>query len=194
MGSLHLIDLPQLSKTAKGNRIAFIGPMGSGKTWSANYLVNHRQYTRVSLAAKLKGIAYEMFGVQGKDGNDRLILQGLGTDLRKYDEDVWLKYLLADVAHKELQTKNFKPVIDDVRYLNEANVLHKNGFIIIRLLTDPELTEARLSRLYPNRPATALLHASETEQKLIAEDYTFTNDKYTAPNDLETLIDDIINL
>lgn len=186
-----MIELPKLPKTAKGNRIAFVGPMGSGKTWSANYLVKHRQYFRASLAAKLKGIAYEMYGVQGKDGNDRIILQGLGTDLRKYDEDVWLKYLLNDIIHREAQTKYFKPVIDDVRYVNEANVLRKNGFILIRMLTDPELVEARLSRLYPNRPVGAALHASETEQIDIREDYTFTNDQHTAPNDLEALIDKI---
>lgn len=182
--------MPKLSKAAKGNRIAFVGPMGSGKTWAANYLANHHDYTRVSLAGKLKALAYEMYGIQGKDGNDRLVLQALGTDLRKHDEDVWIKYLLNTIKNADTKIHT-KFVIDDVRYINEADTLRKNGFIIIRIVTDTELIEARLTRLYPNRPAQAVLHPSETEQIDIREDYTFDNDQYLATLNLDNLLEQI---
>jgi len=165
--------------------------MGSGKTWAAEYLVNNKGYTKLSLAGKLKAIAYEMYGIQGKDGNDRLVLQGLGTDLRKYDENVWIKYLLSTVKHRETESKYAKFAVDDVRYINEANVLRKNGFIIIRIVTDSKLIEARLTRLYPNRPATAILHASETEQIDIREDYALDNDEYLATLNLDNLLEQI---
>lgn len=186
-----MLQMPKLYKRDKGKRIAFIGPMGTGKTWCAEHLVREKHYTRVSLAAKLKAIAYEMYGIQGKDGNDRLVLQGLGTDLRKYDKDVWIKYLLADIKRREIQDQHFKPVIDDVRYLNEANILKQNDFVLIRVSTPPEILSGRLSRLYPNRPATAFLHASETEQEGIETDYTFINDEQLSGLALDNLMDQI---
>jgi hypothetical protein len=169
--------------------------MATGKTWCADQLAHKRHYIKVSLAAKLKAIAYEMYGIQGKDGNDRLVLQGLGTDLRKYDKDVWIKYLLNYIRLKtETLPKPYqKFVIDDVRYLNEANILRNNGFVIIRVVTPPDLLSGRLSRLYPNRPAEAVLHASETEQEGIVPNYTFNNDEQLSNFALNELMDQIIN-
>lgn len=165
--------------------------MGAGKTWAADYLVENKDYVKVSLAAKLKAIAYEMYGIEGKDGNDRIVLQGLGTDLRKYDENVWLKYLLNTVKYRERDYNHKRFVVDDVRYINEADVLRKNGFIVIRVATDSKLIEGRLARLYPNRPAQAVLHPSETEQIGIREDYVFDNDQYLATLNLDNLLDEI---
>jgi predicted kinase len=182
--------LPQLDFELKGERIAFIGPMASGKTWCAQHLVAKHGYERVSLAAKLKSIALEMFDVSGKDGNDRLILQGLGSDLRKYDEDVWLRYLLKHIAIR-MHEGAYAFVIDDVRYINEANALRENGFILIRLSTPSELISGRVARLYPNRPATALLHPSETEQEGIVADYTFVNDENNSEQSLDNLLEKI---
>lgn len=178
-----------LPNTEQGNRIAFIGPMGSGKTWAAQYLVDNYGYKKLSFAGKLKQIAKEMFGVEGKDGNDRLILQGLGSDLRKYDEDVWVKYVMKLIHNAGLDYS--KIVIDDTRYLNEAGILKENGFILVRLRVPLDELEARLVRLYPNRPATAFLHASETEQEGISADYIILNSEDEGKLELDWLMSEI---
>lgn len=190
-----MLEMPRLPKCKRGLRIAFIGPMGTGKTWCADFLARERRYNKVSLAAKLKAIALEMYGVQGKDGNDRLILQGLGTDLRKYDKDVWIKYLLHDIIRRSSTSSEFNPkfVIDDVRYLNEAEILKQNNFVLIRVTTPDEILSGRLSRLYPNRPAASFLHASETEQTAIQVDYEFVNDEKLSETTLNALLDQIID-
>jgi hypothetical protein len=87
-------DMPQLGPCKPGQRIAFFGPMVSGKTYCADILVHTKYYKKVAFATKLKQIAKELYGVEGKAGNDRTLLQTLGQDLRKYDTDVWVKYLL----------------------------------------------------------------------------------------------------
>jgi len=161
--------------------------MASGKTWSAYYLVRNYGYHKLSLAGRLKELAAEMYDITGKDGTDRQVLQELGTDLRKHDKDVWIKYLLNVMQFAKLT----KIVIDDVRYLNEGNILRQNGFVLIRVSTDPKLREARVAHLYPNRPATALLHASETDHEHIREDYTTVNDKYFSGSNLDLTMSNI---
>jgi predicted kinase len=177
------LPMPKLKKSEDNIRIGLIGTMGTGKTYLANHLVNNHNFTKIALADKLKAIAYEMFGVKGKDGEDRLILQGIGSDFRKYDPDVWLKYYLNVVQIREQY--GFKRVVtDDVRYLNEAAALKKNGFILIRVAASPEIVKARLDALYPNRPAEASVHASETEQEAIKADYLVENNDVNGPLDL----------
>ena len=42
-------------------KIAICGPMGSGKTWLAEKLVNDFDLTRINLAGKVKAIAADLF-------------------------------------------------------------------------------------------------------------------------------------
>jgi hypothetical protein len=185
--------MPQLPKTDKGNRIAFVGPMGAGKTWYADYLVKYHGYTKLSLAGKLKSIAYELFGVQGKDGNDRVILQGIGSDMRKYDPQVWIKFLFNSIVRTYKQNKYRKIVVDDLRYENEAKYFRDNGFVLIRVETPEDIRSGRITRLYPNRPPEAVLHASETEQEGIVADYTIQGNDLGLAEDLSALLYELVD-
>lgn len=176
-----MLKMPVLKPTEVGNRIAFFGPMVSGKTYCADTLVEFDPdlWTKVAFANKLKAIAKDLYGVEGKDGNDRTLLQNLGQDLRKHDSDVWIKALLRTVeCYEEPIVDEWDEevygrsniVLDDLRYINEANYLRQNGFLIFLVLTPEEERQQRISRLYPTSPASVYYHASETEWERITYD------------------------
>jgi AAA domain len=151
--------IPSLSNVPIGYRLAFYGPMCSGKTECANYLVRNYGYTRLSLADKLKAIAYELYGIQGKDGDNRRIIQELGDSLRSFDDDVFTKYTLATIG------KNYpysKIVIDDLRLPQEANLLKRNGFYLVQVQCPDDTRLARVRSLYPSVPQDRQSHPTET--------------------------------
>lgn len=174
-----------------GNRVAFFGPMTSGKSYMADYLVRDKDYHKVSFAGKLKAIAYEMYNVQSKDGEGRKILQGLGSDLRKYDPDVWVKYAL--LTMKNLEGDGKAPavniVLDDLRYENEGAILRENGFILIQCQASEETRKRRMDSLYPNRPIGIDTHPSELEWRRIKPHFILLTDGEIAKHDVTVFLD-----
>lgn len=184
-------DMPRLSKKSEP-RIAFYGPMCSGKTFLANYLVYTYGYTKVGFANKLKALAYELFDVSGKDGQDRIILQQLGVKMREIDSLVWIKHTLRNIKYLEDNNKHTRIVVDDLRFKNEEHWLRKNGFILIRVESDENTRVARIATLYPNAAPEASGHASEQEWRGIKPDYIIKSNDVTALVDLETLYTEIL--
>ncbi len=162
--------VPPINKTY---RIAFYGPMCSGKTFAANYLVDHHGYQRVNFAGKLKELAANIFDVHGKDGEDRTVLQQLGQKMREIDTDIWVKLALEKIRYNYPDSRI---VIDDLRYVNEAKALRANGFTIVRVHTDEDIRLNRIKKLYPNTPVGADQHSSEREWELITPDYIVIGD------------------
>lgn len=84
----------------------------------------------------------------------RALMVNVGTDdKRRDDPDHWIKIYTRTLPYGNVVT-------DDVRFLNEAQVIKNNGGILIRL-TRPDLT-------------TGGDHRSETEQLQIVPDYTIS--------------------
>ncbi len=152
------------------NKIAFYGPATSGKTWCADYLINHHSYHKVSFAGKLKDIAADLFNVHGKGGEDRALLQNLGYAMRTIRPSVWIDYLLklANIYEKNYTNSL---VLDDLRYTNEADALREAGWTLVMVFAPAQVREERRARLYPDTPASAYYHGSETEHVLIEPDY-----------------------
>lgn len=172
------------------NKIAFFGPAASGKTWCANYLVDKHNFKKVGFADKVKEVAADLFGVNGKNGSDRRVLQDLGHGLRAIKEDVWINYLLnrvdlLEVANADIKQHKFERpdcewahgeefdgiVLDDLRYINEADALRANGWTLIMTATPQEIRNLRLASLYPDTPLSSYYHASEQEWVDIEYDY-----------------------
>lgn len=174
----------KLKKAEPGERIAFVGPMASGKTWCANYFVNNHNFIKISFADKLKAICYELYGIQSKDGKAREILQEVGQDLRKHDPNVWIKYTLNKVNDIENNWGFKGVVIDDVRYVNEAKALKKNGFLLIGVETDITVRADRIRKLYPNLPEAVHDHTSEQELRDIQVDFSLGSYDWKAALDL----------
>lgn len=147
--------------------LGLCGKMGAGKDTVAYYLT--KTYTNTafqwSFAAKLKDMAKELFGVVKKDAKGRKILQEIGTKMREIDENVWVDYVINKI--KTMPCIGCLHVITDVRFVNEAEAILKEGGIIICLDADSETRRLRCckrdGREISNEEWTlSSMHGSET--------------------------------
>ena len=115
-------------------KVAFAGKMQVGKTTSADYLVQKYGFVKLSFAGKLKEIAKDLWPEQFA-GNEkpRKLLQDLGIKMRELDEAVWARYLVRKVREYSEGTKF---AVDDLRFLNEYELLKKEGFFVVRIIRD----------------------------------------------------------
>lgn len=181
------MQTPRIPKPLdKMDRIAFYGPMCVGKTFCANYLVENCDYEKISFADKLKALAYDLFGVQGKGGASRKLYQELGTALRAFDEDVWINALLMRVSRSVLVSRPI--VVDDLRYVNEAKALKRAGFVLVQVICDEGTRMERVHVLYPDTLPSSHEHPSEQQWKMIRPDYTVISNTYDTIIDLERLV------
>jgi len=142
-------------------KVAICGRMASGKTTLANWFVD-QGYQKVSLAAKVKDIARDLFKMKNKD---RRLLQKIGMKMREIRPDVWIEYLIG--------TDGNLLVVDDVRFVNEARSFKAAGWVLIRLNIDEDLQKKRLQRTYPDDWETHWNNrsdSSETEVDMIPAD------------------------
>ena len=179
-----MLTTPKLAPTTYVKRYAFMGPMCSGKTTCANYLTGNYGYIKMGFADKLKAIAYDLYGVDGKDGDSRRILQELADDLKKFDKDLFIKHLLFRAKKEE----DMSIVVDDLRFKPEAVALRNNGFKIIRVTCEDSLRQERISRLYPTAPQSAQEHRSEQEWASIPADYSVVSNDINAILDLTQML------
>lgn len=184
MAYLPMPILSPVPRDRRNRRVAFMGPMCSGKTYCANHLVNNWGYRKLGFADKLKALAYDLYGLQGKDGEARQLLQLLADDLKKYDKDVFVKHLL----YHAKQYENEAIVVDDLRFKVEADALRKNGFIIIKTICDEPTRRERIARLYPTAPQDALGHRSEQEWTTIRYDKFIVSEDINAIFDLDQIL------
>jgi len=129
--------------------IGICGLIGSGKDTVAQYLVDSRDYTRISMANVLKDATAVLFGWDrgmlegktpeariireqpdpfwskklGKDFSPRQALQFLGTDLFRnhLHKDIW-----AMAAERQMHGHT-NVVISDIRFSNEIDMIRRNG-------------------------------------------------------------------
>ena len=132
----------------RGMKIAIAGRMASGKTTLAQELVkdfqrNGQEASIVSLAGKVKEIATDLFGMTEKN---RPLLQQIGMKMREIEPDVWLDYVI-NIADEE-QAKGNIVIVDDVRFVNEAEKLYQNGWKVIRIAVNEETQMERLKKTY----------------------------------------------
>ena len=142
-------------------KIAFVGKAGAGKTTAARFLEEKLNYIRLSFATELKeeivdeGLA-TWEEIEAKTPKIRSLFQTYGMEKRAEDPTHWIK----DVEWKlhEFQNLGYENfVIDDLRFLLEAEWAKKNGFILIRLLRLEEYEHPGITEENAN-------HVSETEQ------------------------------
>ena len=105
------------------------GKAGSGKDTMADFLVTRYGFEKASFAYALKSLCVNLGWNGQKDEAGRKLLQDLGTVLRTYDKDFWLRPVVSYIAknpHKHI-------VITDVRHINEAQAVKNIGGKLIRI-------------------------------------------------------------
>lgn len=171
------------------DNFAFYGPMCSGKTYLANFLVENYGYHKLGFADKLKEVTQDLFHIDPKDKNDstRKLLQGFSDDVKKWGgEDIWVKHLLDKLSHYKIMGN---PVaLDDLRYPFEAEALREIGFKIVSVNVYENLRQERIFKLYPDTSIEAQHHASELGHKEIEPDYVVWSNKPEDVKDLEALL------
>lgn len=139
-------------------RVAFAGPMASGKSTAAQRVHEQFGHQRVSIAAPVYQIARDMFGMTTKD---RALLQTIGMTGRALDPDTWIRKCIESLED------GVSYVVDDVRFPNEVEALRRCGFVVIWLKTSPEERARRIRALYPEQ---AEMDVSVSETSLSPDD------------------------
>jgi len=157
--------------------------MGSGKTTAANLLVTllGGAWSRVAFADRLKQTVATFGGVpvssmytdSGKGAMCELtgrtygqMLQDVGLMFReKFNTEVWIRACLDTSAHT-----GYGLIIEDVRYENELEAIHKHGGKVIKIVRTK--TGTSLSSI----AGRDLNHPSETTVDKMIGDYTVEND------------------
>jgi len=158
------LEVLKLRKKVEGYafRIALGGKMGSGKSSDADFLAKSFQFKQYGFSTKLKEIASDLFDMEVKD---RVLLQMLGTRVREIETDAWANYVMKQInAEAPLRI-----VIDDLRYINESEILRENGFTLIKLDAPVSVRKKRGIVGFNEETAT---HPSEVELDAIDFDYT----------------------
>ena len=128
-------------------KICISGRFGTGKDTIADYIVNEYGYEKKAFADDMRLFLGSYMGVTKEHKHYRKIMQMFGTDIVRnlVDEEFWLNRLLEQIKHPLI-------VVSDARFINEVEGLKKQGFTIIRVVSD----KSRREQIGTN-------HRSETE-------------------------------
>lgn len=142
-------------------KIGLLGKAGSGKSSLARILVENFGFVELTFSESLYTILHFSQQTLGFEiAKDRKFLQWVGTDwARNQNPNVF-----CNCMKKKLDTiSNPNVVVSDVRFVNEAEFLKENGFVLIRISRGASDTMS-----FRN-------HISETESDEISEDFVIKN-------------------
>lgn len=142
----HLLAAHLGTKPRAMPLIGLAGPIGSGKTTAANYLVNDYGFRELAFARPLKEACAALFGVHPRNFEvpalkrteipewgmtPRHMLQWFGTDVIRehFSEDFLVRRLALDLDKLEHEFV----VVSDVRFDNEAELILERGGSIWKL-------------------------------------------------------------
>lgn len=134
--------------------VVLFGPIGSGKTTTANELIAQYRFNRVSFADALRREVAQMLLDTGMAPDDDLLsliaqmvdpetkekfrplLQWWGKYRRdNFSIDYWLDRLVSRATREAAQ--GARMVVDDCRYKNEYLALKRHGAVFFRLQENP---------------------------------------------------------
>ena len=123
--------------------IGLTGLAGSGKTTAAGFF-EERDFKRLSFAAPLKEMLRVLTPCVDKHASPeelggvsvREALQSLGTDWARKNlgEDVWVRNMVGRIRRHAAECPHLRGiVIDDVRFDNEAEMVHQLGGLMVEI-------------------------------------------------------------
>lgn len=161
-------------------KIAIVGKMRSGKDTVGSLIENYGDFHKMALADGITGIIKDYFPEAMKDGKPRKHYQHIGSALRELDKDVWVNYLHRRIH--EIRDLDFMLgreetdiMITDCRFVNEADYLRKQGFILIKVVATDEIRLKRLQKSDEQTTLEQMNHKTEAQIDLITPDYYIYN-------------------
>lgn len=135
--------------------IAFVACKHAGKTLASQYLCEKYGYTKLSLADPIKYAIKEIFDFTDEQlwgdqkevvdeywgVSPRFVMQMVGTDffriqlkekIPRIGDNIWVMLLSKRITNGLLNSK--KIVVDDIRFPNEAEMIHKMGGTLVRII------------------------------------------------------------
>ena len=143
--------------------IGFAGKMETGKTTAAEFLIDRYGFEKMSFATPLKKAVADLFEWNLEDLNDygfketvdpywevspREVLQKFGTEFIRemINPDFWAMKLESRLVNR---ISKYNIVIDDIRFEEEADVIHDHGGIVILLeRKDPQNSSIPIFRTH----------------------------------------------
>lgn len=123
--------------------LGLVGKKGSGKDTCADYLTEHHKFIKIALADPPKHAVRKLFRLTPKQlwgpielkeaideryqRSPRELVIELSNFGKSIDPDCWIKLALSNIGLYE------KVVVSDVRFLNEAAAIKRNGGILCRI-------------------------------------------------------------
>jgi hypothetical protein len=123
--------------------IAITGRMGTGKTTAFKYIErklkkNKKNIFYLKLAAPLyemQDTIYRIAGLNPPEAKDRELLQYLGTDWgRKISDTLWIDIFINKYKQIIEQNPDATVLCDDVRFVNEAEMVKSIGGYVLKLV------------------------------------------------------------
>jgi len=174
-------ELETVINSDKLPNIYFVGKCGSGKSYSAKFMIEKYNYNVAKFAYPVYMLAEKYFGMTAKD---RLLLQTIGTEAGRdvIGSDLWINRFKEDMSivkrtSEIMNIPQSKFVMDDCRFPNEHQLLKEIGFIGIYLNVPDNLRKDRLVGRDGATQEHTFNHRSETlidtfKDELIQLDYS----------------------
>lgn len=123
------------------------------------------------------------------EGKPRKHYQDIGQFMRSINPDVWVNNTAS--KYERLKKAGFTDfIVTDLRQHNEYQWLKENGFIIVKVETEPEIRIQRMKDSGDNFDFQSLVHPVEQQIKHLPYDYLITNN--TTIEDLRVQVADMI--
>ena len=97
---------------------------------------------------------------------DRPLLQKIGMKMREIRPAVWIEYVNRSIEKDLAADKYDVAIVDDVRFINEANFFNDNEWQVIRLRIDEDLQQARLQKTYEDGKSIGTIVRTPAKPKL----------------------------
>lgn len=163
-----------------GIKIALCGGIRSGKDTVAEQLVANHGFRRFAFGDGIRELCREFFPEQMAAGKPRALLQGVGQDLRKYDPDVWIKWILSEISYSADCPVSGDPdqnvVISDLRQPNEYAALRSAGFYIVRVNASEEIRIQRARAAGDVFDPVMFAHETESHYHAFEPDFEIRNE------------------
>lgn len=166
-------------------RIMLNGRSLAGKDKIGEILCEKHNFKPISFAQPIYKIASDIFGMNEKD---RSLLISIGQKMREINQDVWIDYLLKQIADSDDNI-----VITDVRQANEYIKCREAGFLPVRVTSSLANRIERCKQRDGFEPTQETLDQWESEGEVGADNFTYVEIRNDFElSDLESDVDYVV--